>query len=113
MRRGPVKPDLLVWSDQRVVLYKKGAEAATATGLETLTGVRDIAVGDYDNDGLPDLAVLTAKGVTLFHNDHGKFIKGERSAAHQRRDGRTVGGLRPRQRSGLAVVRKEVAAYAE
>ncbi len=32
------------------------------------------AVGDYDNDGLPDLAVALSGGIALFHNlGHGKF----------------------------------------
>ncbi len=33
------------------------------------------AVGDYDNDGLPDLAVAMSDRVILFHNlGHGKFV---------------------------------------
>lgn len=34
------------------------------------------AVGDYDNDGLPDLAVALADRIALFHNlGHGKFAE--------------------------------------
>lgn len=33
------------------------------------------AVGDYDNDGLPDLAVALSDRIALFHNlGHGKFV---------------------------------------
>src|SRR5262249_16252142 len=36
-------------------------------------GARSIAVGDIDNDGFPDLCVLTASGAELWHNRKGKF----------------------------------------
>ena len=67
--------DLLVWSSKQVILYKRGTEAVKASGLETLRDVRTIAVGDYDNDGLPDLAVVTAAGASLYHNTKGAFVK--------------------------------------
>jgi tetratricopeptide (TPR) repeat protein len=67
--------DLLVWSRKQVVLYKRGTDATKASGLEGLRDVRTIAVGDYDNDGFPDLAIVTAEGVSLFHNNHGSFTK--------------------------------------
>ncbi len=72
---GHGKADLLVWSRDRVVLFRHGLEAAKNSGLDTLRDVRDIAAGDFDNDGLIDLCVLTGAGATVFHNDHGKFIK--------------------------------------
>ena len=67
--------DLIVWSKTGVTLFKHATQAATGIGLEALGEVRSVAVGDYDNDGLPDLAVVTASGVSLFHNNHGKFSK--------------------------------------
>ncbi|MDQ2773754.1 MAG: FG-GAP-like repeat-containing protein, partial [Acidobacteriota bacterium] len=67
--------DLLVWSRNQVVLYKRGSDAVKTSGLEGLRDVRTIAVGDYDNDGFPDLAIVTAKGASLFHNNHGSFTK--------------------------------------
>ena len=42
-------------------------------GLDGLTGVVSMAVGDYDNDGLPDLCVLTASGPALYRNVRGRF----------------------------------------
>lgn len=67
--------DLLVWSRDRIQLLKRGVDAARTSGLENVRGVRTIAAGDFDNDGLPDLCVVTAGGAILFHNDHGTFTK--------------------------------------
>jgi tetratricopeptide (TPR) repeat protein len=68
-------PDLVVWSEKGVALYRRGVQAANGIGLDGLSGVRSVVVGDYDNDGFADLAILTASGASLFHNDHGKFSK--------------------------------------
>ena len=67
--------DLLVWSPKQVVLYKRGSEAVPATGLADLHDVRSIAAGDFDNDGLADLAVVTTSGVSLYRNTRGAFTK--------------------------------------
>jgi len=34
-----------------------------------------VAAADYDNDGLPDLCVITKTGAWLYHNDNGKLTK--------------------------------------
>lgn len=67
--------DLLVWSRDRVSLFRNGTEEAKNTGLEKLRDVRDIAVGDFDNDGLADLCVITGSGAAIFHNNKGSFTK--------------------------------------
>jgi hypothetical protein len=67
--------DLLVWSRERVALFKNGTEEAKNTGLEDLREVRDIAVGDFDNDGLAGLCVITAKGAAIYRNNKGTFTK--------------------------------------
>ncbi len=67
--------DLLIWSRERVVLLKGGVTPVNNSGLETLRDVRSIAAGDFDNDGLADLCVITANGATVFHNSHGRFAK--------------------------------------
>ncbi len=69
------KPDLLAWSRDRVELLKHGLEPLKSAGLSELKDVVSIAVGDYDNDGLPDLCVVTAKSVELYHNNKGTFAK--------------------------------------
>ncbi len=62
--------DLLIWSPNsvRFLNYKAG-------GLDNLRDVRSVAAGDFDNDGLADLCVVTASGSTLFRNNKGAFTK--------------------------------------
>ncbi len=67
--------DLLVWSKDRIELLKHGANLAAHTGLEDLKGIRNIAAGDFDNDGLTDLCIVTASGASLYRNTKGVFKK--------------------------------------
>jgi Flp pilus assembly protein TadD len=66
--------DVLVWSADRVELLKSGVDKVAASGLESLRGLRNIAAGDFDNDGLTDLVVVAENSVTLFRNVRGKFL---------------------------------------
>jgi len=68
---GGTRAKLLAWSGGKVGVYP----GAAASGLETLHDVVFIAPGDFDNDGLPDLCVVTTTGVTLYRNVNGKFRK--------------------------------------
>jgi Flp pilus assembly protein TadD len=72
---GTGEADLLVWSPTAVRLYRRGAELASGTGLEEIKGAIFIAPGDFDNDGLMDLAVLTEAGPLLYRNTKGKFAR--------------------------------------
>ena len=72
---GKGRTDLLVWSDKGVLLFREGAQGVSDSGLGGLTGVVDVAVGDFDNDGLMDLCVLTGSGPALYRNTGGKFAK--------------------------------------
>ena len=67
--------DLLAWSAQGVSLYRRGAEHPTDVGLSTLRGVLFIAPGDFDNDGLTDLCILTETGPQLYRNVKGRFTR--------------------------------------
>jgi len=67
--------DLLVWSRNRVALFKRGTDEVKSSGLDGLKNIRSIAAGDFDNDGLADLCVLTDSGATVFRNNHGTFTK--------------------------------------
>jgi Flp pilus assembly protein TadD len=72
---GSGQTDLLVWSSQGIRLFLKGQRPAAATGLEGLTGVIDVAPGDFDDDGRMDLCVLTGAGPLLYRNTGGKFVR--------------------------------------
>ena len=64
---------LLTWNKDGLRL------GANDLGLGDVRGVISVAAGDFDNDGLPDLCVITEAGPLLFHNTKGKF---ERVAAN-------------------------------
>jgi hypothetical protein len=79
------KPDLLVWSRDRVELLKHGAEPIKTAGLaDHKRRGEHCGVGDYDNDGLQDLCVVTSKSVELYHNNKGNFAKVAELASNQR-----------------------------
>jgi len=69
------RPDLLAWTNQQVRLYRNGRQLVEPSGLEDLGEVTSIAAGDFNNDGFPDLCVLTASGPLLYLNHQGTFQK--------------------------------------
>jgi len=68
-------PDLIAWSANRVAWFRGGRTLVTNSGLEGLRGVQFIAPGDFDNDGLPDLCVVTGTGAVLYRNTGKAFVK--------------------------------------
>ncbi len=72
---GKGRTDLLVWSLKGIALYRDGAQLAADSGLAELKGVLDAAPGDFDNDGLMDLCILTESGPAIYRNTGGKFVK--------------------------------------
>src|SRR5262249_36819994 len=70
---GAGRADLLVWSTRGVRLYRRGTELATDSGLDEIKGAIFIAPGDFDNDGLMDLCILTDAGPLLYRNLKGRF----------------------------------------
>jgi tetratricopeptide (TPR) repeat protein len=72
---GDGKPDALAWSAGGIVVLKNGTHPVSGSGLEGLKGVISVAAGDFNNDGLPDLCVITESGAALYVNKQGKFEK--------------------------------------
>lgn len=67
--------DLLAWSRDGILLFKKGSMPVENTGLRDLKGIVSVAVGDYNNDGFADLCILTDSGAFLYENKKGTFQK--------------------------------------
>jgi Flp pilus assembly protein TadD len=72
---GSTRTSLIAWSNAGVKLFRDGRTAVVDSGLEQLRDVVFIAPGDFDNDGLPDLCVITTRGAELYRNVNGKFRK--------------------------------------
>ena len=69
------RPDLLAWSSRGARLFSNGQTAVRDAVLDALTKIRAVSAGDFDNDGLPDLAVATDDGSLLLHNTGGHFAR--------------------------------------
>ena len=70
---GDTRTDLIAWAAAGARLYKNGDTLVENSGLAPLKTVRNIAAGDFNNDGLPDLCVITDAGPALFVNSAGTF----------------------------------------
>lgn len=51
------------------------AEVTSESGLDVTCYGMGVAVGDYDNDGWPDVFISAVGRAHLFHNEHGKFVE--------------------------------------
>ena len=65
--------DLLAWTQTGVQVFGANGAAQPGAGLEQIQGAVSIVAGDYDNDGKPDLCVITGSAATIYHNDNGSF----------------------------------------
>jgi hypothetical protein len=72
---GVGQTDLLVWWSQGIRLFRRGQTLANGIGLDGLTGVIDVAPGDFDNAGRMDLCVLTDTDPMLYRNTGGRFVR--------------------------------------
>jgi Tfp pilus assembly protein PilF len=70
---GDGNSDLLGWTNRQTRLYRRGRTRVEPSGLEDLREVTSIAPGDFNNDGLPDLCVITPTGPILYLNQQGTF----------------------------------------
>jgi hypothetical protein len=70
---GDGQTDLLVWSSSGISIFSRGHELVSRSGLEDVKGVVYVAPGDFDNDGLMDLCVITDAGPHLYKNGGGHF----------------------------------------
>lgn len=70
---GDGQPDVVAWGPGGAALLLHGTDPVKASGLESLKEIVSISAGDFDNDGLADLCVLTAKEAVLFRNAKGRF----------------------------------------
>ncbi|MBI3666277.1 MAG: VCBS repeat-containing protein, partial [Acidobacteria bacterium] len=73
---GNGKLDLLAWSAQRVILFRNTGAGFSAVPVAGATG--PVAIGDFNNDGLPDFCALTRQGPLLFVNRKGTFASAEK-----------------------------------
>jgi tetratricopeptide (TPR) repeat protein len=71
---GGARPSLIAWGNGRATLFRNGVNAAKDSGLEDLRDVVSIASGDFDNDGLPDLCIVTTQAALLYRNTGGRFV---------------------------------------
>jgi hypothetical protein len=67
------RADLVLWSRAGVRLFRNGETEVSNSGLDALKGVRSVAVGDLNNDGFPDLCIVTDAEVALYQNAKGRF----------------------------------------
>jgi Flp pilus assembly protein TadD len=96
---GDGKPDIfLVNADGKgnaALLHNVGdgrfVDVTKAAKLEFLGEGTGCAVGDYDNDGHPDLVVSSGDGITLFHNKGDATFKDVTDAAGVRTIGLALG----------------------
>lgn len=67
--------DLIVWSSQGIQIFRRGGPERVDAGLGDVRDVLYVAPGDFNNDGLPDLAIVTQHGAMLYENHNGSFVK--------------------------------------
>ncbi|OFV92119.1 MAG: hypothetical protein A3H28_07370, partial [Acidobacteria bacterium RIFCSPLOWO2_02_FULL_61_28] len=70
---GDSRPDLLAWSASGARIFREGSAPVQDAGLAGVQGIRFVAPGDFNNDGLADLCVVTESGAALYLNRQGRF----------------------------------------
>ena len=67
------RPDVIAWSAAGVKIFKSGETALPSGPLGEIKGIRFVAAGDFNNDGYPDLCVLSDSGGAWLQNAKGSF----------------------------------------
>lgn len=78
--------EILVWGNGGLKLYRTDGTEMAGAGLDAIHDVISAAAGDYDNDGLADLCVLTVQAPVLLHNGKGRFTPAARQLPSGRFD---------------------------
>ena len=73
---GTGSTDLLVVSTGGISVFRKGITPVPQIGFAGLKEILGAVPGDYDNDGLVDLCVLTTAGPVIFQNSKTGFRRG-------------------------------------
>jgi Flp pilus assembly protein TadD len=74
---GDGRTDVLVWSADGALLFRHGSERIHDAGLGALKNIRHAAPGDFNNDGLMDLCMITDEGPVLLANTKKRFERRE------------------------------------
>jgi tetratricopeptide (TPR) repeat protein len=72
---GDGNPEIIAWSSAGIKVFKNASTTALDVGLGAVKDVISISAGDYNNDGLADLAILTRADAEIWTNKKGKFDK--------------------------------------
>jgi hypothetical protein len=72
---GDGNPELITWSNTGIEVFRNGSAHPIDCGLGGIMDVISISPGDFNNDGLADLAILTKSGAELWVNRKGRFEK--------------------------------------
>jgi len=72
---GDGNPELIAWSNRGIKVFRNGSPNPIDCGLGGVRDVISISPGDFNNDGLADLAILTQSGAELWVNRKGTFEK--------------------------------------
>jgi hypothetical protein len=72
---GDGTPELIAWSNSGIKVFRNGSASPVDCGLSGVRDVISISPGDFNNDGLADLAILTQSAAELWVNRKGRFEK--------------------------------------
>ncbi len=81
LTQGAALPGFTAAKPLRSALYRNNrdgtfTDVTKGSGLDTSMYAMGIAVGDYDNDGRPDIYITALGGNRLFHNESGSMGRG-------------------------------------